>query len=220
MQDKELEKILQEKAEKTEMREFSQVWQEIKGEIQPPVKEKKFSFKKWFPMIMASAVVIICLAFSPLIINALKPAPDVPPQEEVFFTEELSKLEVPFEDAISGLAQANISHVDISKYTIVSTFLYYTEEMSVKGVYLSLYGSTFIVVMSFYDTSVDLNLELENLYDKTCKINSTDVLYKFKQESGGVYEYSIFAVHNNVQYVIEYSGISDNLQEFLNEFFG
>ena len=49
MQDKELEKLLQEKADKTEMREFSQVWEEIKGEIVSPKPKKEFKWKKWFP---------------------------------------------------------------------------------------------------------------------------------------------------------------------------
>ena len=42
MQDKELEKILQEKADQGKKREFPQVWDEIKGEIvgeeEPPKK--------------------------------------------------------------------------------------------------------------------------------------------------------------------------------------
>ena len=219
MEDKELEKLLQEKADNIKMRDFSEVWNEIKDEIKEPIKEKKFRWKKWLPMIMASAVLVVCLALSPVIIKALKPAPNLPP-EEVYFTEELSKTKVPFEDAFNGLAQANISHVDMSEYSFMDTFLYYTEDMKVKGAYLSLYSSTFFAEINFYDKSVDLNLDLDTLYDKSCKINSTDVLYKFKQENGGAYDYSIFAVHNNVQYVIEYTGVSDNLVDFLNEFFG
>lgn len=219
MEDKELEKLLQEKADNIKMRDFSEVWNEIKDEIKEPVKEKKFRWKKWLPMIMASAVLVICLALSPVIIKALKPAPNTP-QEEVFFTDDLSKTKVSFEDVFTGLAQANISHVDLSGYTLDSTFLFHTEDLKVKGAKISFYGSTFIADMQLYDKSVALNLDLDTLYNESCKINSTEVLYKFKQENGGAYDYSIFAVHNNVQYVIEYTGVSDNLVDFLNEFFG
>jgi len=41
MQDKELEKIIQEQADKTKMRDFSLVWEEIKDEITPVEKERK-----------------------------------------------------------------------------------------------------------------------------------------------------------------------------------
>ena len=162
MQDKELEKILQDKAERTEMREFSQVWEEIKGEVQPPEKEKKFGWKKWRTMLITSVALVICLAFSPLIISALKPVPSVPP-EEVFFSDDLSRIEVSFEDAFSGLSQANISHVDMSEYSFMNTSLYYTDDNQVKGASVAFYNLMFFAEMNFYDKSVDLNLKLETL---------------------------------------------------------
>ena len=219
MEDKELEKLLQEKADNVKMRDFSEVWAEIKDQVQPPVKEKKFKWKKWLPTIMASAVIVLCAVLSPIIINALKPVP-TPPGEEVYFTEELSKEQVTFEEVFNGLAQANITHVDMSVYSFMDTFLYYTEDRKVKGACVNFYNSSFFAEMSFYDKCVDLNLNTDDLYDETCKINSTDVLYKFKQVNAGAYDYSVFAVHNNVQYVIEYTGVTDNLMDFLNEFFG
>ena len=217
MQDKELENLLQEKADNVKMREFSQVWDEIKGEIEVPKPRKQFVWKKWLPATLASAFLVLCIALSPIIINSLKPAP------EVFFTEELRKEVVLETDMFNGLAQANISHVDTSKYLFANTFLYYTEDMQVKGACVNFYSNenvVFIGIMDLYDSSVDLNLDLENLYDNSYKVNSTNVLYKFKQESGGLYEYSVYALHNKVQYVIEYTGLSDNLVDFLNEFFG
>ena len=219
MEDKELEKLLQEKADNVKMRDFSEVWAEIKDQVQPSVKEKKFKWKKWLPTIMASAVIVLCAVLSPIIINALKPAP-TPPPEEVYFTDDLSKEQVPFEDAFNGLAQANITHVDMSEYSFMDTSLYYTEDRKVKGAKVTFYNSSFFAEMSFYDKSVDLNLNTDDLYDSTCKINSTDVLYKLKQATAGAYDYSLFAVHNNVQYIIEYTGVTDNLMDFLNEFFG
>ena len=216
MEDKELENLLKEKAESVKMKDFSKVWEEIKDEIKEPVKEKKFRWKKWMPMIMASAVLVVCLSLSPIIIKSLSPAPE----EQIYFSDDLSKQEVAFDDALSGLAQASINHVDLSDYTFISTFLYYTEKMEVKGANITFYNSTLFVEMRLYDKNVDLNLNLEMLYDESCKINSTDVLYKSKQKTEGAYSYNIFAVHNNVQYVIEYTAIYDNLNDFLNEFFG
>ena len=92
--------------------------------------------------------------------------------------------------------------------------------MSVKGACINFYNNNCFAIMNLYDASVDLSLNLESLYDSSYKVSSTNVLYKFKQESGGLYEYSVYALHNKVQYVIEYTGLSDNLVDFLNEFFG
>ena len=216
MEDKELEQILQEKADKIEMRPFSEVWKDIKGEVNAPKQEKeqkKFSWKRWFP-ILASAILVICIALSPVIIKSLSP------NEELFFTDELIMQSVLEEEMFNGLSGANISHVDMSEYTFTNTFLYYTEDMQVKGAFAIFYNNNCYVEMEFYDKTDQLNLDIETLYNETCKVNSTEVLYKFKQEVGGTYEYSVYAINNNVQYVIEYTGISNNLSQFLNEFFG
>ncbi|MBR2498752.1 MAG: hypothetical protein IKB67_03470 [Clostridia bacterium] len=213
MQEKELENLLQEKADKVEMREFSQVWNEIKGQIEEPKPQRKFVWKRWAPA-FASAFLVLCIALSPIIINSLKPAP------EVFYSDDLSKQIVSESEMFDGLAQANISHVDLSEYSCINTFLYYTEDMSVKGASVSFYNNICAGIIKLYDVSVDLSLNLESLYDSSYKVSSTNVLYKFKQESGGLYEYSVYALHNKVQYVIEYTGLSDNLVDFLNEFFG
>ena len=212
MQEKELENLLQEKADKVEMREFSQVWNEIKGQIEEPKPQRKFVWKRWAPA-FASAFLVLCIALSPIIINSLKPAP------EVFFSDDLSKQIVSETEMFDGLAQANISQVDLREYWFLSTFLYYTEDMQVKGACVNFYNTICAGVIKLYDASVDLGLNLESLYDSTYKVNSTDVLYKFKQENAGMYEYSIYAVHNKVQYVIEYTGTTNDVTNFLTEFF-
>ena len=215
MQDKELENLLQEKADNVKMRDFSQVWDEIKGEIEVSKPQKKFVWKKWLPATLASAFLVLCIALSQIIINSLKPAP------EVFFTEELRKEVVSETDMFNGLAQANISHADMSDFYFINTFLYYTENMQVKGACVDFYSIACHCagLMDLYDSSVDLNLDFENLYDSSYKVSSTNVLYKFKQENAGMYEYSIYAVHNKVQYVIEYTGTTNDVTNFLTEFF-
>lgn len=217
MQEKDIEKILQEKADKIEMREFSQVWDEIKGEITQPEK-KKIRWKKWLPMAFASAVLVVCIALSPIIINALKPAP---PAEEVFFADVLTTQDVLKEEMLDGLVQAEIMHVSLSEYGVDNCKLLITEDNKIKGASLMLYNNptTFFGNLEIYDKTVDLRIKTDKSYDTQCKVNSADVYYKLKRASGGMYEYSVYAVHNKVQYVIEYTGFSDNLTEFLNDFF-
>lgn len=219
MQEKEIEKILQEKADKFEMREFSQVWEEIKGEIEQPEKEKKkIRWKKWLPMALASAVLVICIALCPILINALKPAP---PGEEVFYADVLTSQGVLENEMLDGLVQAQISHVNLNKYTLQNCKLLITEDNKIKGASATIFNNptTFFAEMVIYHKNVDAVIEIDKSYDNQCKVNSADVYYKLKQESGGMYKYSVYAVHNKVQYVIEYTGFSNNLTEFLNDFF-
>ncbi|MBQ8196633.1 MAG: hypothetical protein IJZ73_01080 [Clostridia bacterium] len=220
MQDKELERILQEKADKTEMRPFSEVWEDIKGDVvQPEPKKKKFELKKWLPMSLAATFLVACIAVTPIIIESLKP---LPPQEELFFTDELVIQNTTKEEMFQGLSSAQIHHVDLSSYSFDSCKLYYTENNVVKGAEFNFYENvpipSFFAKMRIYDKSVDLNLDLAK-YDTIVKVNSADVHYKFNGQNGGMYQYEVYAVHNSVQYAIEYNGFADNLMEFLNDFF-
>ncbi len=216
MQDKELEKILQEKADQGKKREFPQVWKDIKGEIvgeeKPP---KKFNFKRWFPMMLTSAVLVVCLAFTPLIIKSFKPA------EEVYYSEELSSQMVTEEVMLDGLLQSSITHVDLTRYVLESCNLLVTEENVAKGAFFRFYNNqtTFFVTTYLYDKQVDLEFDIDKLYDSNCKIGSTTVYYKFVQDSSGLHEYTAYAVHNDVQYVMQYMGMPDTLEGFLTDFF-
>ena len=221
MQDKELEKILQEKADQTKMRSFEEVWQDIKSEIEGenvmPIKPKKFGWKKWLSLSMASCAIIVALILTPILLTNYKPNP-----EELFYTDELNKQEVSVEDMFTGLSNAGINHVDLSNYTIYETLLYLTEDNDTKGAEIKLISENnilFLAEMKIYAKDVELNLELEKDYDTTYKVNSANVYYKFKQENNGLYYYGIYAVYNDVQYVMEYTGVSDNLTEFLDNFF-
>ena len=214
MQDKELEKFLQEKADQTKIRDFSEVWNEIKDQIVEPKRKSKRNFKKWLPMVLASAAVVVCLIISPIVINSLKPAP-----EEVYYADGLITQNVMQVDMLDGLSQGSISHVDFAKYTLDGCKLLITEDNIVKGANFVMYSEIAFATVKLYDKTVDLKLELEKLYDSTCKINTANVHYKFKRENNGMFEYDVYAVHNNVQYVMQYTGLSNNLMEFLNNFF-
>lgn len=219
MEDREIERILQEKADQIKVRDFSEVWGEIKDQLKEEDRKPKWTWKKWLPIALASAVLVVCIALTPFIIKSSTPTPQIP--EEVFFTDELIMKDVLSSEMLDRLTQASISHVNLSSYEIGGCTLFITEKNIVKGASFDIYNNptTFFSKVQLYDKSVDLGMDLIGLYDQTCKVNSTTVHYKFKQENGGMYEYSVYAIHNNVQYVIEYMGVSDNLSDFLNEFF-
>ena len=156
MQDKELEKILQEKADNVKMRNFSEVWDEIKDEVKPKEKEKKSIFKNKFFLIFAPALLVLCIALSPLLFQ--KPTP---PPEEVFYSDDLVVEKVTLEETLDGLSLSKIAHVDLSKYVLTDTFLYYAEDGAVKGAKLAFYNEntmSFFAEMMLYDKSVELKI--------------------------------------------------------------
>ena len=217
MQYKDLEDFLQKKANETkDERDFSEVWADIKDQIVVEKPVKKFSFKKWLPTILASTALVVCLILTPILINVLKPAP-----EELYFADGLETEIVLEDDMLNGLAQSNISHVDLTGYVIDACKLRLTSEDIVKGAEFTIYDTsgTFLSTIKIYDKTVDAKINLQ-IYNSTYVVNNTtEVKYKLKSQNGSTYEYSVYAKHNNVQYLMEYTGFADNLIDFLNEFF-
>ena len=215
MQKKNLEEILQQKADQVETRDFSEIWSDIKDTVNQPEKPKRFQWKKSFSLSLASVAVLVCVVLTPIIINGLKPAP-----EQVYFIDGLKGQPATEQEMLDGLSQEQVNHVDLSKYNLGDTKLYVTETLEVKGAEFTLNNdpATFIALTQIYDTDVDLKIEFASAYDSSIQVNSVDVKYKLKSSSG-TYNYSVYAVKNGVQYVIEYTGLTDNLTDFLNEFF-
>jgi len=144
------------------------------------------------------------------------------PAEEVFYNDRLIKGAVTTEVALDELSSANLLLDSISGFALLDTYLYYTEDGVVKGAHFSFYDenpTTFFAEMKLYDKNVELNQVMENSYENFCKVNSADVSYTFMGYNNGFYEYSVYATFNGVKYLIEYSGVTDNLTEFLTNFF-
>ena len=215
MQKKNLEEILQQKADQVETRDFSEIWSDIKDTVNKTENLKRFQWKKSFSLALASVAVVACIALTPIIINGLKPAP-----EQVYFIDGLESKPATEQEMFNGLSQAQINHVDLSNYIISGTILYWTEDLQIKGAEFVLNNdpTTFIALIQLCDSDVDMEIDFEELYDSSIQVNSVDVKYKLKSSSG-TYDYSVYAVKNGVQYVIEYTGLTDNLTDFLNEFF-
>ncbi len=222
MQEKKIEEILQEKAEQIKVRNFDEVWQDIKGEIEkeqtPQIKEKKLGWKKWLSLSLASCFILVAIILTPYLLKEPKPVP-----EELFYADKLSRYERSADDMLSGLSQANILHVDFSDYEIIDCGIYLTEDNKVKGAEINLYEQTellFFGLIKLYSNDVKLNIDIEKDYDTEYKTTNYNAHYKFNREENNMFYYDIYAVKNGVQYVIEYTGISDNVVEFLNVFFG
>lgn len=223
MQNKKLEEILQKKADEIEVRPFSVVWEEIKDQLEEPQPQPKktFALKKWLPFAMASVVMATAIVLTPIIIKST-----TPPPAKVYYHDELTEQGIAtLEDMFSSLSNSNITTVNFSKYNITNQILYITEDAIVKGAKFNLTGSVsatqFLIDMELFDKSVDLKLNLGAEYDSFHNVNSTKVYYKNTQSASPMYKYKVYAKHNNVQYMFEYTGVgqTDEFISFLNDFF-
>jgi len=223
MQNKKLEEILQKKADEIEVRPFSVVWEEIKDQLEEPQPQPKktFALKKWLPFAMASVVMATAIVLTPIIIKST-----TPPPAKVYYHDELVDQAVSTgEEMISSLTTSNLSIMNLDKYIIINPILRVTENLVAKGATFDMSGSVentqFLIKMDLYDKSVDLKINLNVDYDSFHNVNSTKVYYKNTQSASPMYKYKVYAKHNNVQYMFEYTGVgqTDEFISFLNDFF-
>ena len=219
MQDKELDDLLKESVQKEKTKEFSEVWGQIKGEVLSQKEIKSIFWKRWVPIALTSVMIIVCVFLSPLLIN--KPIESENPQEEIFYSDTLEAREAILSETLEGLNQLNISNITSEKYEISETRLYFSEENEVKGAKFAIYTENPMFIyaeIKLYAKDVNLEINLSEIYDTTCIVKTASVYYKFKQESDGIYEFDTYILHNNIQYVMFYMGLSNDLTEFLNYF--
>lgn len=216
---KETEKMLEESANNVELRDFSEVWQEIKGEIETP--PKKTWAKKYFPALLAACLALIFAIALPIYFLS---TPEEP--EEIYFFDKLTSVEVEETTFFSELSTANITHVSFDEYVASGFTLFQTEDNKVKGGFVDLCDNiaapTEMLKLKFYDESVKLDdAESEKVYSQAYSKDGLNVSYNIKASypDYNIYIYEIFATYNKVNYVIEYTGCTADPTTFFNSFF-
>ena len=214
------EKMLEQSANDVKMRDFSEVWQDIKGEIEVPQKAHKKAWgKRYLPTILAACFMLIFAIALPIyLLN-----PHIP-SEEVYFRDNLSMVEVDETTFFTQLSNAKVTHVSFSNYIAKDCALYQTEDSKTKGGFVTLYDNaslpTKIVKMKFYDKSVqvdDFDKEYGNSYSKEGLTVSYNVKDSYPEYN--IYIYDIKASFNNVNYLIEYTSNESNPETFFESFF-
>lgn len=218
---KETEKILEQSAKDIKMRDFSEVWQNIKGEIEVEQKQrKKLWAKRYFPAILAACLVLVFAIALPIYLHNIPKAP-----EEIYFQDSLISIEVNETTFFEELAKDKVSHVSFSNYKTSGCTLYKTEEGKTKGGFVDLYDNltspTEMLKIHFYDKSVQIEDESEKVYDLSYSKDNLSVLYKVKSSypEYNVYVYDINASYNKVNYLIEYTGNAADPIVFFESFF-
>ncbi len=222
MENKDVERKLQESIEKTEARPFDEVWEEIKDRIQPtPIRSKRK--KRWVVAAVSAAVAcgVICAVTLPL----LNPAP-VTNGPTTYLRDQLQVVPADVGEFNHAFAEEKIDCVDFSEYVVVSTCLYKTSKGIAKGGKLELAdevnNSTFYLTMQLYSMDVVVDKREEVVFDKHYIVGNTSIEYRIKETypEDGVYIYDIRTEHNSTQYYMEYTCFSEDITPFLSEFFG
>ena len=218
---KETEKILEQSAKDIKMRDFSEVWQNIKGEIEVEQKQrKKLWAKRYFPAILAACLVLVFAIALPIYLHNI---PKVP--EKVFFRDNLVMTKVDETTFFTELSNGKVTHVSFSKYKIKDCSLYQTEQGETKGGYVDLCDDvnlpTEIIKLNFYDVSVQLEDESEKVYNSTYNKNGLTALYNVGDcyPEYNVYVYEMFVTYNKVNYIIDYMGNAADPIVFFESFF-
>ena len=218
---KETEKILEQSAKDIKMRDFSEVWQNIKGEIEIEQKQrKKVWAKRYFPAILAACLVLVFAIALPIYLHNI---PEVP--EVVYYADKLVMTKVDEATFFEELSKGKVNHVSFSNYKLKDCSLYQTEQGEAKGGYVDLCDDvnspTEIIKLNFYDVSVQLEDESEKVYDLSYSKDNLSVLYKIKNSypEYNIYIYDIKASYNKVNYLIEYTGNVADPIVFFESFF-
>ena len=219
MDNREIENKLQESADNIEVRDFSQVWEDIKYQVKPIKEKRRIS---WLPKVAAFVGIIICAVFVPIIINQINKTNI--PEEVIYFDDELHTETVPTNEFSQQLLSENIVIVDTSDYFIMSSYILKTTDGIIVGGRLELVddvnNSTFYSIVNIYSKSVQLTENEEVNYD-IYTINNQTINYRIKEAypSDNIYVYEISTEYKGMNYRIEHTCSDEDIKPFLNEFF-
>lgn len=228
MDDKEVEKKLQESADNIETRDFSLVWKDIQHKVEVP--QKKMPAFWWKLAASAASIAVACSIIIPLAINQNQQQADTDSsssssQQLVYLADELSVVDATAEDFFNQVAMAGIDLVDVSDYMVVSSALFKAPDAVVKGGQLELTddleNSTVFLMLRMYDQSVVVEDELQTQYNFNYTVNDASIEYRIKEAypDVGIYIYDIKANANSVNYYMEYTCFTEDIKPFLDEFF-
>lgn len=225
MENEEVEKILEESAQKTPVRDFGEIWKDIGPVIEEEQKKKKESkkskfFKRQLPVIASICLLIACVVVLPLTLFI-----DREPQ---YFIDELGMYIVTEEDFYEEIREARIGHVDFTDYYIESYTLLQTKDMKTVGGVIDVLDDevapTKFFKIQFFVSSVKLaDNNVYNNLNLSYITNGASIQYQLKSTDGEgdetTYEYTIKATQHRITYLIEYVSFDDNITEFFDEFF-
>ena len=216
MTKEELEKKLQESADQTEIREFSEVWAEIKDQVEAP--KKKFPWKRLIPI--AASVVLVAASAIILPIALQEQPTDEPPV--LYLDDDLTEVPASQTEFYQAINDAQLDLIDWSALIDEAWSISRNEEGEVKGgkldlVLLSDMGElSAYFTLTFYDKDVEVS-EYNNIVYTHNYTTASGVVLEYM--SGEETEYHAKAEYQSVQYLIDFSELNIEITDFFEDFF-
>ncbi len=227
MENKDVEKRLQESADNIEVREFSAVWENIKDRVDcSPARKKRTP--RWLPTAVASIAcgVVICAVVVPLALQNTGDKPIVDdsstPIDSAYLDDDFSLESATLEEFVIGLATAEIDCFDYSKYVVAANDLYKTPQAEVKGGRLEVTDEgTMYLNIQLYAEDVRVTDYETMVYDQIYTVGETVFEYKLKESvpEDSFYIYEIKTEYAGTQYFMEYTCMTQDITSFLSSFF-
>ncbi len=232
MKNRKNEKRIEESIEKIKVRDFSLVWDDIKETVSPPKRKPALNWR--FLATAVAIFVVICSVVVPLSIKYFSGGESVlqsdnsnysTGEEQVYFVDELVISNVDGDKFSNSLEKAGINIVDIDANVVIGSLLFKTSNQKVKGGQIEvtddLDNPSFVLFVKVYDKSVKQNDLIQVDYNLTHYVDSVKIQYRIKEyyPEDGVFVYDIKTYFNDVYYYLEYTTYSENITEFLNDFF-
>ncbi|MBQ4269817.1 MAG: hypothetical protein IJB97_09255 [Clostridia bacterium] len=218
-----LEQKLEKSVDEMEARDFSLVWDDIKDRVSMP--KKRVNKRRLAGWISAAAVLVCVVIAGSIVLPIIGINQDGKEPEVSYFMDELGITPVEETQFYEELKNANIKHVDLSKYIGDYHGLFQTEDKQTKGASVQLIDDwdnpMFILDLQFYDDKVKERAETSDVFDMSYTVNGVKVNYRIKDSNPaeGWYIFDLKANYNSVNYYMEYACFTDDVKPFLDEFF-
>lgn len=236
MDDKDIERILKDSANKTELMPSEERWNRIKDRLDMQVKVEEPVLQEvtvaasagnasgnifgssrgriTFGFIVCCVCLILCLAI-------VLPIYFSRPNEHRYLDEiDLNYIECTETEFYESISQASIDTVDLTRYDLTKLYLLITDNNDVQGgmVEFNISSIKAKIECSIYSSYVLVDNE-EYLDNLEYNIVDTHILYKKIENSSPLNQYQALAKRKGVTYKIEYTAVEDNVLAFFDEFF-
>lgn len=236
MDDKDIERILKDSANKTELMPSEERWNRIKDRLDMQVKVEEPVLQEvtvaasagnanknlfnstrgrvTFGFIVCCVCLILCLAI-------VLPIYFSRPGEHRYMNEyDLTYANCSVNEFYDSINKTNLELVDFSSYELTNTQIFSDDNKEVQGggfeFVLNLFGAK--TKVTFYSQYV-LVKDKEYTNNLEYNITETHILYKKIENSSPLNQYQALAKRKGVTYKIEYTAVEDNVLAFFDEFF-
>ncbi len=216
MKKTDVEKKLIEKANEVKMRDFEDIWQEIKGEVAVEVQPKKNKNRKWLYSLasLAACLILFCCVGIPLLLNNQN-------NDIVYFDNELTKTNVEKLEFFEQIENTKMKVVSLKRYNGEGFYIYKTSKGVVKGGNIEfvaeLNSQVYLVGLKFY--SLDVKEKEEISYPTKYNTPSGASLQYTVTDIGGAYNCDAKGTFNSVNYYFTITATSETVTPFFDEFF-